>query len=171
MLVEIFCEIDDCCKFFEKQTEIKFLGKSKKVGRKRFLSTSEILTICIYFHASGFKNFKVYYQTMIKGFLRSAFSGVTSYNRFIELRQKYMPLLVIYSKLKSAGLCDGISIIDSCKLEVCHVRREYSHKVFKGIAMKGFSSTGWFYGFKLHIIINRVGEIISFLHYSRKCCR
>lgn len=162
MLVKIFCEIDDFCKFFENQNEIKFLGEPKKAGRKQLLSASEILTICVYFHASGFKNFKVYYQTMIQGFLKSAFSSTVSYNRFIELRQKYMPLLVIYSKIKSLGSCDGISIIDSCKLQVCHIRREYSHKVFKGIATKGFSSTGWFYGFKLHLIINRIGEIISF---------
>ena len=58
--------------------------------------------------------------------------------------------------------CTGVSFIDSFSLNVCHNRRIYSHKVFKGIAQRGKTSVGWFYGFKLHIIINHGGEIISF---------
>lgn len=161
MLVEIFCQIDDFCKFFEKETQIKLIGNEGKIGRNRVLTTSEILTIIIYYHSSGFKNFKIYYNTMIRGYLRDAFSGLVSYNRFIELRQESMVLLMLFVKLNGLSMCDGISIIDSCKLEVCNIRREYSHKVFKGIAAKGKTSTGWFYGFKLHLIINSVGEIIS----------
>ena len=37
------------------------------------------------------------------------------------------------------------------------------NKVFKGFAKVGKTSIGWFYGFKLHIIINEKGEILSFL--------
>ncbi|EQA61964.1 transposase, IS4-like family protein [Leptospira alexanderi serovar Manhao 3 str. L 60] len=33
----------------------------------------------------------------------------------------------------------------------------------KDIAQRGKSSTGWFYGFKLHLIINDQGEILSFM--------
>ncbi|EKO59618.1 transposase DDE domain protein [Leptospira kirschneri str. H2] len=36
-------------------------------------------------------------------------------------------------------------------------------KVFKDIAQRGKSSTGWFYGFKLHLIINDQGELLSFM--------
>lgn len=43
-----------------------------------------------------------------------------------------------------------------------HNRRIHPHKVFKGIAERGKSSTGWFYGFKLHLVINDKGEILSF---------
>ena len=35
------------------------------------------------------------------------------------------------------------------------------HKVFKGGAKRGKSSTGWFYGFKLHVVINHVGELLA----------
>jgi hypothetical protein len=34
--------------------------------------------------------------------------------------------------------------------------------VFKAYAGRGKSSTGWFYGFKLHLVINDRGEICSF---------
>jgi Transposase DDE domain len=162
MLVTIFCEIDDFCKFFENEAGLKIIDNNQRAGRKRMLSTSEVLTIIIYFHQSGFKNFKVYYQTAIQGFLKEAFPQAVSYNRFIELRQESLGMLMLFVKFKGLGSCDGISIIDSSKLEVCNVRRAYSHKVFHGLAAKGKTSTGWFYGFKLHLIINRVGEIISF---------
>ena len=35
------------------------------------------------------------------------------------------------------------------------------NRVFKGKAKNSKSSMGWFYGFKLHIIINDKGELIS----------
>jgi len=52
--------------------------------------------------------------------------------------------------------------IDSKKLVVSHNRRIKNHKVHKGIAKRGKSSTGWFFGFKLHLIINHLGEIVLF---------
>ena len=57
----------------------------------------------------------------------------------------------------------GYYFIDSKKLEVCHLKREKSHKVFGDQARKGKCSTGWFYGLKLHLVINHMGEIVSFL--------
>ena len=86
MLESIFCKIDDFCKHFEKESQSHLLGKAKKVGRKRLLTTSEVLTITGYFHASGYKNFKHYYNSLIQDFLHSAFPLAPSYNRFIELR-------------------------------------------------------------------------------------
>ena len=53
--------------------------------------------------------------------------------------------------------------INSLPLRSCHIKREKQHKVFKGIAQKGQCSLGWFYGFKLHIIINDRGEILDFI--------
>ncbi len=36
------------------------------------------------------------------------------------------------------------------------------NKVFKRIAKKGKSTIGWFFGFKLHLIVNDSEEILSF---------
>lgn len=60
------------------------------------------------------------------------------------------------------GECTGISFIDSTVLRVCHNKRIKRNKVFKGIAKVGKSTVGWFFGFKLHLIINNKGEILSF---------
>ena len=52
-------------------------------------------------------------------------------------------------------------LADSMKLEVCNIKREFSHKVMKNIAQKSKSSMGWFYGFKLHIICNELMQILN----------
>ena len=71
--------------------------------------------------------------------------------------------LAIFLKTCCLGKCTGISYIDSMPLRSCHIKREKQHKVFKGIVQKGQCSLGWFYGFKLHIIINDRGEILDFI--------
>ncbi len=73
-----------------------------------------------------------------------------------------MPLAVF---LKTCCLvkCTGISFINSTPLRACHIRREKQNRVFKGLATKGQCSIGWFFGFKLHLIINDKGEILDFM--------
>jgi hypothetical protein len=69
-----------------------------------------------------------------------------------------VPLAALFTLLK--GECDGISLADATALAVCDNRRISRHKVFKGLAARGKTSMGWFYGFKLHVIINSKGELI-----------
>ena len=56
----------------------------------------------------------------------------------------------------------GTSFIDSTALKVCHKNRANSHKVFAGLAQWGKSSMGFYFGFKLHLIVNDYGEILNF---------
>lgn len=164
LLVKIFCETDDFCKLFKKQFQKTFLTDGKKLRNRPFImNPSEIMTIAIYFHFSGYKTFKDYYEKHVLIHLKSEFPNLVSYNRFLELRKNIALPLAIFAQLQAQlATCTGASFIDSFCLEVSHQRRIYSHKVFKGIAQRGKTSVGWFYGFKLHIIINHVGEIISF---------
>lgn len=161
MLETIFCEMDDFCKFLSKELEINFLESNKKQGRKRKLNWNEILTINVFYHYSGYKNFKSYYINCIKEQHKLAFNRLPSYNRFTELMQQSVFPLFLFFKLKGSSDCTGISIIDSYPLIACHIKRQYGHKVFSGCAAKGKTSVGWFFGFKLHIIINNFGEIID----------
>lgn len=59
------------------------------------------------------------------------------------------------------GECSGISFIDSSAIRVCHNRRISQHKVFEGLAERGKTSTGWFFGFKLHLVVNEQGEMLN----------
>ena len=58
------------------------------------------------------------------------------------------------------GTCHGISFADSTAIKVCHNRRIPSNKVFAEQAKRGKTSVGWFFGFKLHLILNDEGEIV-----------
>jgi hypothetical protein len=120
------------------------------------------MTIILLFHHSGYRCFKWYYKDYVCVHMRTYFPNPVSYNRFVELMSLSLLPLLVYTKLFRRGRCTGISFIDSTPLKVCHNRRIYSHKVFKMWAARGKSSTGWFYGFKLHLIINDRGEICSF---------
>ncbi len=77
------------------------------------------------------------------------------------MQEALIPLILYMTKFRT-GKFTGISFIDSTTLDVYHNRRIHSHKVFKGFAQRGKSSTGWFYGFRLHLVVNNKGEILSF---------
>jgi len=143
--------------------ETALIGKQKK-NRNSYkeLSLSEIMTICIYFHYSGYKTFKDYYTKHVLIHMKSDFRPLVSYNRFVELKAKTALPLALFVKLCCKNKCTGIAIIDSFALPVCNNRRIHSHKVFHNLAKRGKTSMGWFYGFKVHFIINHNGEIVDF---------
>lgn len=157
-LISIFCEIDDFCKQFNNQIKIG----NKQRDRKMSLTTSEIMTISIWYHYSGYKTFKDYYTKLIQVYMKNEFPNLVSYNRFIELRKTIIMPMLIMLCTKKLGSCTGISFIDSFALEACNIKRSSSHKTLKSIAKKGKTSMGWFYGMKVHVIINYLGEIVTF---------
>ncbi|EKB60659.1 hypothetical protein HMPREF9700_00154 [Bergeyella zoohelcum CCUG 30536] len=126
------------------------------------MSDAEILTIMIGFHLGHHKTFKHYYQNFVCEYWKDLFSKTLSYNRFVEIKYRYFLVFFLFLKQKCLGKCTGISFIDSTTLKVCKNQRIHNHKVFKGIAGRGKSSMGWFYGFKLHLVCNEKGELLSF---------
>jgi hypothetical protein len=157
-IVTLFCDVDDFCKKYEANTQIRLADKTKR-NRKCRLSKSEIMTILIYFHASNYRNFKHYYLEYICKCLNDYFPNLISYNRFVEIGQKVASELSTFfnSRLEP---CTGISFIDSTKISVCNNKRISRNKVFEGVAAMGKSTMGWFYGFKLHLIVNDKGGLV-----------
>ena len=165
-ITEIFYLCDDFSKEFDKSFKKHILqsDNGKKTRNKPGkLSHSEVMTILISFHLGGYGNLKHYYLFYVSQHLNKEFPKLVSYNRFVELQQQVAFPLVLFLKLCRMGECTGISFVDSTTLKACHIKREKQNKVFSGIATKGKSTTGWFFGFKLHIIINDKGEILSFV--------
>lgn len=160
-LIYIFCAIDDFCKTFEQEKSSYGISKTKKRNRKNLMSLSEIMTILIFFHFSGYKTFKDFYFNCICKNYRSEFPKRLSYTRFVALKHlAFMPIFMFLMRIK--GKATGKYYIDSTKLPICHNLRISRNKVFKGVAQRGKTTTGWFFGFKLHIVINESGEIMSF---------
>lgn len=163
MLTEIFFQIDDFTQNFKKEWSKYLLPESTELSTlKCALSLSEIMTITVYFHLSGYRTFKHFYQNYVCQALTKEFPKLLSYNRFVEVMQSCLIPILFYLKNFRKGKCSGISFIDSTKLVVCHNRRINQHKMFKELADRGKDSVGWFYGFKLHLVINEHGEIINF---------
>jgi len=161
-LTELFCDVDDFCKDFEpKWQQFQLENGLRKRRRKSSLTLSEVMTIIIHFHQSNYRTFKAYYTKHVSCYLRGEFPGVVSYSWFIRLMsQAFIPLLMYL--ISQRGQCTGISFIDSTSIKVCHNRRINRHKVFSGLAARGKTTMGWFFGFKLHLVVNDRGEILSF---------
>src|SRR5574342_225307 len=159
-LTELFCLIDDFCRRFEPAWERhQLISGVPKRRRRSALSCSELMTLIVLFHQWRFRQFKRFYLDYVCRHLRAAFPALPSYHRCVELLPRCAaPLAALFEVLK--GSCDGISIVDATPLAVCDNRRIVRHRVFKGSAARGKTSMGWFYGFKLHAIINSQGELI-----------
>lgn len=119
------------------------------------------MTIVIFYHLSGYKCFKYYYKQCVLGELKSYFPGAVSYSRFIYLKKRVSLPLYCFIQCCCLGKLTGIGYIDSTKLPVCDNRRIHNHKVFDGLAKRGKTSMGWFYGLKLHLLINDAGELLG----------
>ena len=163
-LIEIFCSADDFCLEFIPLFEQRLLSSGAIVRkRSRSLEMSEILTIVIFYHQSRFRHFKHYYCHFVQVYLKDYFPDLPSYNRMIQYMPQALVPLLAFLKSCCLGSATGKQFVDSCPLVVCHNRRIHNHKTFAGIAKRGKSSVGWFFGFKLHLIINDIGEIVSFV--------
>ena len=161
-ITELFCRIDDFCKDVKKNEKSKTLGKAKNPTRVPSISESEITTIITLFQMSGMKNFKDFYYR-VTPYYSKEFPKRPSYNRFVEL----IPRVFIYFSYLLAAIIhcnpkEDVFFIDSTSLSVCHNKRISRHKVFKGMAERGKTSMGWFFGLKLHLAIDRKGRIHGF---------
>ena len=162
-LEEVFCAVDDFCQTFEPQWKRQLLGSRLHLqNRRRSLRLSEIMTILVGFHQSCYRNFKAYYQEKVQTEWVQAFPGLVSYQRLVEwIPRTFVPMCAY---LRSCfGKCSGISFMDSTALKVCHNRRISQHRVFQNVAARGKTSVDWFFGFKLHLVVNDRGELLNIM--------
>lgn len=161
-ILPLFSDLDDFCQSFEPNFRTKLLESATlQRHRKATLSLSEVMTIIVWFQQSTYRTFKDYYQKEVSKHLRDEFPKLVSYTRFVELMPEALVPLCFYLQTRK-GKTQGIAFIDSLPLAVCHNRRIPSHRVFSHLAERGKSSVDWFYGFKLHLIVNDQGELLAF---------
>lgn len=159
-LTALFCQLDDFC---QNLPHPKTLGQQQgrwRRQRKGLMTLSERLCLVVAFHQSYYRNFKAWYRLACQ-IHRRDFPSMLSYERFVALMPSLaLPLSLLLHQHK--GRCSGISFVDSTALKVSHSKRISRHKVFQGVAARGKTSTGWFYGFKLHLAVNDCGELLAF---------
>ena len=85
---------------------------------------------------------------------------LVSYANFTKLIGRNMPYLVLLLH-HLLTKCTGLSFIDATSIAVCKNYRINSHKVFKEIAARSKTRKGWFFGLKLHLIIDPEGNLVK----------
>ena len=159
-ITALYCCVDDFCKLFEDWEAHKLIPSEKIRQRPGKLSRSEMLFIMVLFHLSPFKHFKAFYLYGVGQKYRDCFGAIPHYDRFVSLMPRlFAPLMVLLHSL--SGEHTGLYFADSTKLAVCHNRRIHRHKVFDGMAARGKTTMGWFYGLKPHFVINHKGQIVA----------
>jgi hypothetical protein len=158
-ITALYVCLDDFSKLYKSSLRSHTLPGKSRI-REGYLSLSEMLLIEIFYHFSPYKDFKHYYLYGIMNEHRDKFGKLPCYQRFVSLKkQLFMPLTIMLHCL--TGEKTGIYFADSTPLKVCRNKRIPRHKVFEGLATRGKSTMGWFFGFKLHVIINHKGQIMA----------
>lgn len=143
-LTQLFCDVDDFCQsFILEWQKNQITSGEKKRNRPHRMSFSEMITLLVYYHQSGYRTFKWFYQNHVQKHWQSAFPRLLSYHRFIELIPQIIVPLTAFMKSR-CGIAQGIAFIDSTSLRVCKNIRILRHKTFVDQAGRGKSSTGWF---------------------------
>lgn len=160
---QVFCDLDDFYQDFEANyaKRLKLSTDDKRKPCQSKLCLSEVMTIVVLFHGSGYKTFKEFYLNEVLKHWKEDFPKLVSYNRFLELIPWSLMLLSCFLHTRR-GKMTGISFIDSTPIEVCHPSLAKTHKVFGDLPQWGKNSVGWYYGFKLHLIVNDQGELLCF---------
>lgn len=161
-ITEIFCDIDDFCKTWFTAHSQRVLPNPKRIRHKECrMAASELITIVVLFHLSHYRTFKDFYVQCVQENMKAYFPKLVSYNRFVEIISTCFVPLTAYLMAR-LGKPTGLYYIDSSALKVCHNRRIKRHRVFDGVATRGKTSVDWFFGFKLHIVVNHLGELVNF---------
>lgn len=155
-----FCIIDDFFQKFEA-SYWEFLKHNNKRLRMRSsqLKISEIVFIAIWYKCSHFNNFKAFFLSL-KQNQSQLFRYLPCYQRMVHLISAHQLALhaLHFALMKD---CQSHYLwIDSTTLPVCKNQRIQRHKSLAAIATRGKSSMGWFFGCKLHLIMNQSGEIV-----------
>jgi len=160
-LTKLFCQIDDFHREFEQHSQqCRLPTQHKKRGPACGLSVPEIMTLMVCFQHMQFRHFKAFYR-YVSSVWKDCFPLLPSYQRLIELIKLALLPLVIFIQVHS-GRKTGIYYIDSTALPACHIKRSSRHKVFEGLAEYGKTSVGWFFGLKLHLVVNQHAQLIAF---------
>ena len=167
-LLLIFCFVDDFITTIlgSIQFALKRPDSHTPPTKKHNLSIAELVTLAIFRFFTGYKSWKEFYRH-IKTYHLKDFPTLPTYQNFLSAVNRLSLLALVLLKgfmriFRKNTKDTDLKYADSSKLPVCHIKREFSHKVVKGLANKSKSSMGWFYGFKLHIIVNDLMQILNF---------
>lgn len=167
LLISIYCFVEDFHVVILRTIRFSVIRPSQghPPTKTRNLSLAELVTLVLFKQFTGHKTWKAFYR-YIKTYHSQDFPQLPEYQNFVGAMNALSP----YAMIMTTAFCSffrkqtktqELKIADSTKLAVCNIKREFSHKVCKGLARKSKSTMGWFYGFKLHIVCNQLMQILE----------
>jgi hypothetical protein len=161
-ITALFCCLDDFCQVFDDWEAHRLIPSQTTQTRQRAgkPSRAEMRFIMVLFHLSAVRHFKAFSTSGVGQQDRACFGDLPHDDRFVSLMPRlFVPLMGLLHSLGGEQI--GVYCADSTKLAVCHNRRIHRHKLFEGLAARGKTSMGWFYGLKLHFVINHKGQVMA----------
>ncbi len=164
----IYCFIDDFIKGVLQNIKYALNRPNQNIPptKKHNLSIAEICALAIFRFFTGHRNWKDFYLHL-KAYHAKDFPALPTYQNFLKAVNRLSGFAMIMLQgfmnvFKKDTQEESKKFVDSTRLRVCEIKREFSHKVAKNIATKSKSTMGWFYGFRLHIIVNELMQILNF---------
>jgi len=156
-LLILYCRIDDLLK---QQPEA---GKWRQSNNQPRFADSEVVVIALmqsYFRTDTLKQTYL----LVKANDSKAFPHLPSYKQWmarLHRLSRQIGGLMFYIPIALAEL-DGTYLLDSLPVAMCEPIREGRVNLLRDEgAYFGKSSKGWFFGFKLHVLATRTGQILG----------
>jgi hypothetical protein len=156
-IVEVYCFVDNFVKLIESKST------KNPAGRKSMLTKTDCITLAILKQDLGIKTTKQLYE-FVQEYMKKDFPILPSYQQFnhgIKSTFRYFAMIAWILTKMTRQKGSRYHIVDSSPLPVCNNQYRLMAKLFKGLARPGKNLNGWFWGFKLHLIINHDMEIES----------
>ena len=157
-LVEVYCLASNLTKKIDQHI------KKNNAGRKGILARADYITIAIIKQERCIRTNRDLYE-LIQYCMQRDFPVMPSYQQFCEgLQSSFMYLAIIGQILAQMSRAQEKDeyIVDASAMPICKIAYANQASLGQGLADYGKTLEGWFFGFKIHLIINKNMEIVSF---------
>lgn len=166
ILYYIYDMVDELLKVISPIATQKLLvNQNNRGGRPPQLDLASVISLGIFKFALGVEDTKHYHRILLWHY-NDQLGKIPTYANFNRLLNQSLPWIIMILQLlmhRNKSSSEALYFIDSTSLKACENKRIFHHKVLDGIAGRGKTSMGWFYGLKLHMVCNANGDLVSML--------
>ena len=159
-MTEIYCFVDDFLRAHPQQAQWR-----QSPNRSPRFTDAEVITIALLPGSFGCDTLKRAYK-LVRDNWRSAFPHLVSCKQWMQRLHALSGLVGQLVRAVSLRLeeADNFYLMDSKPIPVCHPIRHGRARLLRDDgAYFGKSSKGWFFGFKLHLLIAERGHVLGAL--------
>lgn len=155
-LTVIYCFVDNFCKTHPAQAQWRTSNYSAPL-----FSDAEVVTLALMQGYFGCATLKQTYQ-LVKANAADAFPHLCSYPQWLARLHALSPLVGRLVLASADSVANQYYLMDSKPIPVCHPIRHGRVRLLREDGA-WFSKTtkGWFFGFKLHALVNQQGLVLG----------